>query len=113
MGKTNHNFRLCINKNIVLLILVEINFSLINFADQLAKINSIQTPFKNESKMAEKTRSLSGGDVDDHDFAGTSTNSIMNVSQISSYSTDSQTKTSLNITHNIGGVSKIYAGNYL
>ncbi len=60
--------------------------------------------------MAEKTRSLSGGDVDDHDFAGTTsdTNSIMNVSQISSYSTDSQTKTNLNITHNVGGVSEIF-----
>lgn len=59
--------------------------------------------------MAEKTRSLSGGDVEDHDFAGASsdTNSIMNLSQISSYSTDSQTKTNLNITHNIGGVSEM------
>lgn len=61
------------------------------------------------NNMAEKTRSLSGGDVEDHDFAGTSSdaNSIMNLSQISSYSTDSQTKTNLNITHNIGGVSEM------
>ncbi|XP_037032218.1 GTPase-activating protein CdGAPr [Bradysia coprophila] len=55
--------------------------------------------------MAEKSCSLGGGDIEDHDFVGTSsdTNSIMNVSQILSYSTDAQTKTNVNKTHNIGG----------
>lgn len=59
--------------------------------------------------MAEKARSLSGSDVEDHEFIGTSsdTNSIMNVSQILSYSSDAQTKPNVNKTHNIGGVSDV------
>lgn len=86
--------------------------------------------------MAEKTRSISGCDSESeigHDVINimyptiifdnnSSSTSVMNVSQISNTSTDSttnvagggggggmaQSKTNLNITHNIGGVSKDY-----
>lgn len=70
--------------------------------------------------MTEKTRSISVGDADiitastynnDLHFSTVSDNiSTMNTSQISTISIDcgiaSQAKTNLNITHNIGGVSR-------
>lgn len=80
-------------------------------------------------KISEKKRSVSGGDSAEstaldigHDglitsnfFQNITIGTEMNISQISSSSVDtnSQAKSNLNITHNVGGVSMNFYLNYL
>lgn len=75
--------------------------------------------------MTDKKRIISGEDINvadityfhqyyDASFTSSENNSLMNASQISTASSDfhSQTRTNINITHNIGGIVSTYLNLY-